>query len=131
MMASGFGIAGATRRRVFVSRWSKAGVLPRSARSVRRHVRPAPIGVERDVDAVVVGAKRLLEKSRRADAEAGIATPRLDENALVVGSGLAAREHDLPARNRQRLHDEPGGRLPQPVTHLVVEGDGSSSGVLI
>src|SRR5215470_16032694 len=32
---SGFGRGAAIRRRVFVSRWSNAGVLPRTARSVR------------------------------------------------------------------------------------------------
>src|SRR5581483_3201034 len=34
-LTSGFWVAGAIRRRVLVSRWSKAGVWPRSARSVR------------------------------------------------------------------------------------------------
>ena len=32
---SGFGVGGATPRKVLVSRWSNAGVLPRTARSVR------------------------------------------------------------------------------------------------
>lgn len=79
------------RRRAFVSLWLKAGSRPRTARFRARHIGPATVVVERDVDAVVVGAEDFLEEPGRADAEARVAAPGLDRNALVVGASLAAR----------------------------------------
>src|ERR1043166_5135187 len=89
-----------------------------------RYIGPAAVAVESDVDAVIVGAKRLFEKGGRANPEAGIAAPRLYRNALVVRLRRSTRQHHLPARNGDGLHNQPGGRFPQPITDLIVEGDG-------
>jgi hypothetical protein len=89
-----------------------------------RHIGPAVVVVESDVDAVIVGAKRLLEERGRANPEAGIAAPRLHRNALVIRRRRSARQHDLAARDGDGLHDQPGGRFPQPIADLIVEGDG-------
>src|SRR5579872_5832620 len=88
-----------------------------------RHIGPAAVAIEGDVDAVIVGAKRLFEERSRANPEAGIAAPRLHRNAIVVRLRRSARQHHLPARNCDGLHDQPGGRFPQPITDLIVEGE--------
>src|SRR5262249_59672492 len=78
---------------------------------------------EGDVDPVIVGAKRLFEEGGRADPEACIAAARFHRDALVVRLRRSARQYHLPTRNSDGLHDQPGGRLPQPIADLVVEGN--------
>src|SRR6202041_2976604 len=63
------------------------------------HIGPASITVEGDVDAVIIGAKRLFEKGSRANPETGIPAPRPPRNAIVVRLPRPARQHHLPARN--------------------------------
>ena len=47
----------------------------------------------------------------------------------VIGLRRSARQHDLSARDRDGLHNQARGRLPEPVPDLVVKGDRLLRGV--
>ncbi len=53
-------------------------------------------------------------------------SPRRASTEIRSSPGFrrSARQHHLAAGNGDGLHDQPGGRLPQPIADLVVEGDG-------
>jgi hypothetical protein len=58
-------------------------VVERGRFTAERQIRasdigPAIVGIEGDVDAVIVGAECLFEESRRANAKTNVASPRFD-----------------------------------------------------
>ena len=87
------------------------------------HVAPAPVRMEGDRDLVAVRAERMLQKGCRADAIFGLPAGCRHDDLVRIGCRLPRRDGDLPARDGEGLHNEAGGRLPQPIADLIVEGD--------
>lgn len=75
-----------------------------------------------DGDGIGVGSEGVLQKRVAGDAVDGGAALGPEGEAGGIGRGLARGHGGLPARDGQGLDDVAGGRLPQPVTDLVVKG---------
>lgn len=86
-------------------------------------VAPGPVRMKGDRDPVVVGAERPLQKGCRADAVVGLPAGCGDDDLVGIRARLARRDGNLPARDSDGLHDEAGGRLPEPVADLIVKRD--------
>ena len=85
-------------------------------------VRPAAVRVDDHADPILHRLERVLEKRRRADAEA-LGVPRRDQlEFLRISRSLAHRHRDLCARDGQRLDHRLRRGLPEPVPDLVVIG---------
>jgi len=85
-------------------------------------VRPRAIGVGCDLDAILDGLERVLEKRIRADAVGRRLARRNQFEARSVLDRTSEGHGRLSARDGDRLNQVAGRRLPQPVPHLIVVG---------
>src|SRR5882762_9553898 len=85
-------------------------------------VRPAAVRIERDLDPILEGLKRVFEERVGTDSVRDLAAfgEQLERGGVPCRASECQR--DLTARNGKRLQQIAGSRLPEEITDLVVIG---------
>ena len=83
-------------------------------------VRPRAVRIDGDGDPVFSRFERMIEKRRRAYAEAAVVFFGNEFKLFCICVGAADGHHDLRARNRECLNDRARRGFPQPVADLIV-----------